>query len=455
MTTPKDNVFAVIARLPRRAKLLLAADAVNAFGAGLVMPFLLIYLTQIRHVDIRFAAAVLSVSAIFSFFAGLVWGSLLDRYRYRVVMPSVMLLAGVATALYAVVDTEWAALSVAALSGIAMGGVGPVIRTMFATAVADQERTSFFGLQFGVFNAAIGLGILAGGLLVNDSLGRYQLLYLGDGITFIFMALILLIWPGRERKADEDGGDAAKERKASYRSVLSNPVVVLIVAAMTLSATFYYGQFLSVLPGYLTLNGAVSPRGIAIAFVINVVVVVLAQFVVMPRLRQIRRTTWLMTSGLLWGVSWLMVLWAGQSSGSTALVLLFVSSVPFAIAEVMVTPILAALLNDVVADKIRGRANALFTLSTTTGMIIGPAIAAALLPVGGGMPLVLGLAVGCLLVLIPAAMLRGRLGTELDLPPENDSEPAADEAVAGEAVVDETAEPASVGAADRPRSGQA
>jgi MFS family permease len=428
MTVPSDHVFAVLARLPRRAKVLLGADAVNAFGAGMTLPFLLIYLSQIRHVDIRVAAAALSVSAFFSFFAGLAWGSLLDRYRHRIVMPAVMLLAGVATALYAVADTAPTAVAVAALTGVAMGGVGPVVRTMFATAVSPSDRTQFFGLQFGLFNAAIGLGILAGGLLVDGSLGRYQLLYLVDGITFVFMAVILLISPGRDGKesAGEDGDDPAAGRpKPSYRSVLGNPVLVLIVVTMTLAATFYYGQFQSVLPGYLTISHAVSPRGISAAFVVNVVVVVLAQFVVMPRLRQVRRTTWLTTSGVLWAVSWLLVLWAGQSDGWTALALLIVSSVPFAVAEVMVTPILAALLNDVAADNIRGRANALFTLSTTAGSIIGPAIAAALLTVEGGIPLVAGLAVGCLLMLIPAALLRRRLGEEMDKPPEAELEPEA------------------------------
>jgi MFS family permease len=424
VTAPGDHVLAVLARLPRRARILLAADGLNAFGAGLTLPFLLIYLSQVRGVDIRVAALALSVSAFFSFFAGLAWGSLLDRYRHRVVMPVVMLLAGVATALYAVAGSASTAIAVAALSGIAMGGVGPVIRTMFATAVPGADRTQFFGLQFGLFNAAIGLGILAGGLLIDGSLGRYQLLYVVDGLTFVLMAVILLVVPGREREDPGGDGEPADGPKPSYRSVLRNPVVVLIVGAMTLAATFYYGQFQSVLPGYLTLAGAVSPRGIAAAFVVNVVVVVLAQFVVMPRLRHVRRTTWLTASAVLWGVSWLLLLWAGRSTGSTALGLLIVSMVPFAVAEVMVTPILAALLNDVVDDGVRGRANALFTLSTTAGSILGPAIAAALLPVGDGLPLVAGLAAGCLLILLPAAALRGRLGEDVDKPQEAEPEPA-------------------------------
>jgi MFS family permease len=436
MTTPDDNVLAVIARLPGRTRALLAADAVNAFGSGMVMPFLLIYRSQIRHIDIRLAAAALSVNAIFSLSAGLVWGALLDRYSHRAVMPMAMLIAGAGTSLYAVADSPWIALAVSALYGTGMGGVGPVVRMVFATVVPKRERTVFIGLQYGLFNAFIGLGVLAGGLLVNGTLGRYQVLYAGDGITYAAMAVALLIFvPGGTGEAaaddgegDEGGGEGAAPRaKPSYRSVLSNPALILILVIMGLAALFYYGQFQSALPGYLTINHAVSPRGISGAFGINVVVIVLAQFLVMPRLRQVRRTTWLTASGLLWVVSWLLVLWAGQSAGPAALVLLFAASVPFAVAEVMVTPILAAMVNDVVADNVRGRANALFTFAITGGLIVGPAITSALLPTGKGVLLVAALAAGCLLMLIPSAMLRRRLRSDVDRPAE-EAEPAAVEA---------------------------
>jgi len=415
------SVVAVLRRLPRRVQILLLADGVNAFGLGTVLPFLFIYLSQVRHINVRVAAAALAVTAVASFGSGLVWGSLLDRYRHRIVMPAVMGLAALGSILYAFADRAWIAIAVAVVVGIASGGVGPVIRTLFATAVPQKERTVFFGLQFGFFNGAVGLGVLVGGLLVNGTLGRYQLLYAINGITFLVMAAVLLVAPGDAGKdrapdaghADGDGDAAAKP---SYRTVLRNPVVLLIIATMSLAAVFYYGLFESVLPGYVTINHAVSARGVAGAFVVNLVVVVLVQFVVIPRLGQVRRTTWLTASGLLWGVSWLLVLFAGQSGGWTALTLYVAASVPFAAAEAMVTPVLAALLNDIVDDRVRGRANALFAFAVTGGSILGPAVAAALLPVANGVPLVAVLAAGCLLMLVPTAMLRRRLGNEVDRP---------------------------------------
>ncbi|AUH44420.1 MFS transporter [Streptomyces sp. CMB-StM0423] len=439
---PQNNVLAVLRRLPGRARILILADVVNAFGIGVVMPFLVIYLSEVRDINIRIAAGALAVSAVAAFASGLAWGAMLDRYRHRVIMPTVMVLAAVGTGLYAFADRPWIAITAALVVGLAQGGIGPVIRTMFATAVPANERTVFFGLQFGIFNGAVGLGVLLGGTLVNGTLERYQMLYIIDGITFLFMAVVLVLATsdsGKEKGKDEGGEDEGP--KPSYRTVLRTPVVMLIIATMSLAAVFYYGLFESVLPGYLTINDAVSARGVSGAFVINVVVVVLAQFVVMPRLGKVRRTTWLTAAGLLWGVSWILVLLAGRTDGATALVLLFVSSVPFAAAEVMVTPVLAALLNDVVDDRVRGRANALFAFAITGGSIIGPAMAAAMLPVGKGVPLVAGLAVGCLLMLIPTVALRKRLGSEGDTPRDGDEAKAKAEAAEAESTGAEPAEP--------------
>jgi len=413
-----DSLLSVLTRLSGRARILLVADFINAFGVGMVLPFLLIYLSQARHINIRIAAATLAVTAVTSFAAGLAWGSAIDRFRHRIVMPTVMVIGACGTFFYAFADKAWIAIAVAVLGGIAAGGNGTVIRTMFATAVPAKELRAFFGLQFGVFNAAIGLGVLVGGLLVNGTLERYQLLYTLDALSYLCIAVILVVvMPGKAGKAaaprevpprSEDDGDA--EPAPSYRTVVGNPVVLLILAIMSLASIFYYGLFNSVLPGFLTINHAVSPRGISGSFVVNVVVVIVAQFAVIPRLGRIRQTTLLTFSGLLWAVSWLLVLFAGRSSGTSALALLYVASVPFAVGEVMVTPVLAALLNDVIDGRVRGRANALFGFAITGGAIVGPVIAAALLPLGKGVPLVAGLAVGCLLLLIPTVMLRERLG---------------------------------------------
>ncbi|MFJ6756245.1 MULTISPECIES: MFS transporter [unclassified Streptomyces] len=417
MSSTKQNPLRVIGLLPRRAQALLVANAVNSFGAGLVMPFLLVYFGDIRGLDIRIGPAAIAVTGLCSFGSGLVWGHLLDKLSYRLVMPVVMIIAGVGTGLYAIADRPWIALAVSALYGLGMGGVGTVTKTMFATVVPKEQRTLTFGLEFTLFNAFVGLGVLVGGLVASGTLRSYQLLYLGDGLSFVITAAaFLVLLPKTAEKPQHKAAADADAPAPSYRSVLRIPALALALFCMLLCATVSLSQFQSALPGYVTVNDAVTPGGISVAFIANVVVIVLAQFLLMPRLDGVRRSTLISASGVLSAASWVCVFFAGMTSGTAALVTLIAGVAIFSVAEVIVIPIVAALINGLVTDEVRGRTNALFSFVISGGMILGPLLTTALLEVDHGRALIVVLAVGSLLVPLAGLKLRRSLPDEQDIP---------------------------------------
>ncbi|MEU9002074.1 MFS transporter [Streptomyces sp. NPDC048551] len=434
MSSTKHHPLRVIGMLPRRAQALLVANAVNSFGAGLVMPFLLVYFGDVRGMDIRIAPAAIAVTGLCSFGSGLVWGHLLDKLSYRLVMPVVMLIAGVGTGLYALADRPWIALAVSALYGLGMGGVGTVTKTMFATVVPKEHRTLTFGLEFTLFNAFVGLGVLVGGLVAAGTLRSYQLLYLGDGLSFVITALaFMVLLPKSAEKQHRKPGADADAPKPSYRTVLRTPALALALFGMLLCATVSLSQFQSALPGYVTVNDAVAPRGISVAFIANVVVIVLAQFLLMPRLATVRRSTLISASGVLSAASWVCVFLAGLTSGTAALVTLVVGVAIFSVAEVIVIPIVAALINGLVTDEVRGRTNALFSFVISGGMILGPLLTTALLDVDRGRVLIVVLAAASLLVPLAGLRLRRSLSDEHDRPAPEAAPEAAPGAAAGAA----------------------
>ncbi|MFD0375375.1 MFS transporter [Streptomyces sp. NPDC127112] len=417
MSSTKQHPLHVLGLLPRRAQALLAANAVNSFGAGLVMPFLLVYFGDVRGLDIRTGPAAIAVTGLCSFCSGLVWGHLLDKFSYRIVMPVVMVIAGVGTSLYAVADRPWTALAVAALYGLGMGGVGTVTKTMFATVVPKEHRTLTFGLEFTLFNAFVGIGVLVGGLVAAGTLRSYQLLYVGDGLSFLITAVaFLVLLPKSAQPSRPQAAGDPDAPKPSYRTVLATPALALALLGMLLCATVSLSQFQSALPGYVTVNGAVTPRGISVAFIANVVVIVLAQFLLMPRLTKVRRSTLISASGVLSAASWACVYFAGLTSGTAAVVTLVAGVAIFSVAEVIVIPVVAALINGLVTDEVRGRTNALFSFVISGGMILGPLLTTALLDVDHGRVLIVVLAIGSLLVPLAGLRLRRSLTDEHDLP---------------------------------------
>ncbi|MFI7602450.1 MFS transporter [Actinoplanes sp. NPDC049681] len=412
-----------VAALPGRAKVLLWTNAVSSFGGGLVLPFLWVYLRDIRGLPVWVPAATLAVQAATAVVGGLVWGALLDRMPYRVVVPTVMTIAGVGTAAYALAGTPVVALTAAVVYGIGISGVGTVLRTMYAAVTEGAQRSLVFSLDFAVFNGMTGVGVVAGGLVSVAHLGtaveRFSALYVADGLTFVMTALVTAALLPR---GTADADRPAERRPGSYLSVLRDPRLLAILAVMLLTSVVCYGQFRSGLPGYLTASGALGAGGLSFAFALNIVVAVVTQFALMPALQRVRRTTLVGLSGLLFAGCWLLVLVAGTQRGTAAVVLAAAGVTLMSVGEVLVVPVLSALLNDVVGDEVRGRANALFSTMLSSGSVLGPAVAAILLPPSKGLPLMVFLIAGSLLTSGLVWVLRRRITDDLDL--ERTEEPA-------------------------------
>jgi MFS family permease len=107
---------------------------------------------------------------------------------------------------------------------------------------------------------------------------------------------------------------------------------------------------------------------------------VLGQLFVLARLEGRSRSVALGGTGVLWGLSWLALSVSGISSNTTVLVLaLITTATVFALGETIWSPTFPALVNDLAPDDLRGRYNALSTMTWSVGGVLGPVFAGFLL----------------------------------------------------------------------------
>ncbi|MFJ3306327.1 MFS transporter [Streptomyces sp. NPDC086549] len=433
------NPLAVLREFSPRTRAVLAVNAVNSFGGGLVLPFLWIYLDQVRGLASWIPAATLAVQAATAVVGGLAWGAVLDRLAPRAVVTLVMCVAGAGTGLYAFATSAPAALTAAVVYGLGISGVGTVLRYLYAGAATARERGLAFSADYAVFNAMTGLGVLVGGLVAASGPGsraaRFAVLYLADGATFLVAgAAFLLLLPRIERTGGEK---PATDGPAGYREVLGQRPLAVLLATLTLCSLVSYGQLRSGLPGYLTAGGAVGPEGLSGTFAVNIVVAVLTQVLLGERVQRVRRSTVLSVTGVLWAAAWALVLAAGRQHGTAATVTAMAGVLLLSVGEALVFPVITGLLNDLAGERIRGRANAMLSVAVSTGSVAGPLLAGATLPLAHGLPLVVLLIAVCAAVALVGPALRRTLPADADLPdpaPEAEAdEPAA--AVTGSAPV--------------------
>ncbi|MER5887846.1 MFS transporter [Streptomyces sp. NPDC001941] len=425
------NPLALWREFTPRTRTVLAVNAVSSFGGGLVLPFLWIYLSDVRGLPAWVPAATLALQAATAVVGGLLWGAVLDRFPPRTTVPLVMAVAGAGTALYAQATGAPSAMVAALVYGFGISGVGTVLRFLYAGAATSRERGLAYSADYAVFNAMTGLGVLAGGVVAALDVGsratRFAALYLADGATFLIAgAALFWLLP----RVVQQTSAPAKEARASYREVLKQRHIAALLGALVICSLVSYGQFRSGLPGYLTQGGALGPEGISGAFAVNIVVAVGAQFLLADRIQRVRRSTVLAVSGAVWAVAWGLVLVAGTQRGTSALAWAVAGVVLLSVGEALVFPVVTSLLNDLAAERVRGRVNALLSVAVSTGSVAGPALAGATLPWADGIALMIVLLAGCLLVVGVALRLRASLTASADVPPAEEPGPVTATAAA-------------------------
>ena len=396
----------LIPQLPRAAKIILIGDAVSALGVGMSMPFMLIYIHQIRGIDMATAGLVLSALALASFVGNPLGGWLSDPLGPRVTLLAGTACSAAGVAAFAWVTTAPLAFLAAALLGLGNAIAWPAFDALLATVVAPQQRSAAFAVRHATLNAGIAAGAVVAGLIVDVSHPvTFQAVYLVDAATFlVFIPLLLLIRVPHRQSTSEHHG------KPSYRTVLKDRLFLSVVGLSALLVTVGFAQYHAAFPGWAGREGGIPASALGVCFAANAATVVLLQLPVLRALSGRRRTTAISLAFAGWAIAWLLALMSGsQGSGWSALGGFVTCMVVFGVAETLLAPTLTAIVNDLAPDHLRGRYNGVSTLGWTTGFFLGPAITGFALGNDAGSALLAALTVACLLGIVWA----NRLGRSL------------------------------------------
>src|SRR4051812_46810733 len=172
-------------RLSGRMWVLLSGSFANAFGNGVVFPYLLIYLHNVRGIPLGTAGIVLAVSSVAALAAGPVSGTLIDVVGPRRVLAGSMVLGAAGFGGFAFVHTAAAAAVAGILAGLSNGAFWPSHATMVAGLTERESRHNAYAMQRVLNNLGIGIGGVVGGFIATTvHPGTYQLLFAIDAVTF-------------------------------------------------------------------------------------------------------------------------------------------------------------------------------------------------------------------------------------------------------------------------------
>jgi MFS family permease len=444
------------AGLAERAwRLTLVGTLVSAVGGGLTLPFLIVYLHDIRHLSLPLAGVIVAASGVAGIAVGTVGGSLGDRVGVGRVMLGGLVVGAVGTAGLAFVSGPGPAAVAVALVGAGDAIAWPALNALVASQLPPQRRARGYALRFGVLNAGLGIGGLVSGSVVSlHRPGTFEAIYLADAATTLLFAVIVTFGlrrsagygvlaapdPPTPTGATADGRPglspeppapgaasptgAAGAGRDGYRAVLDDRRFMAWIACSAVFVLFGYAQLDGAWAAFATGVVGASPQVVGVGFAVNTSVIVVSQLGVVHLTRRWRRSRMLVGVGACWALAWAVTGLADWSplAGLPADVALAVSLGIFAVGETLLTPVSGALPNDLAPEHLRHRYNALASAVWAGGGLVGPPVAGVLL--GSSVPVswVVVITAGCGLAGVGGLRLARRLPADIDRPP---FEPAA------------------------------
>ncbi|HEX7738541.1 MAG TPA: MFS transporter [Marmoricola sp.] len=398
--------------LPREGRLLLTIVVFEFLGTGLVLPFSVIYLHEVRHFSLDTTGLLLGLQPLCGLIVAGPGGVLIDRLGARLVVLGSLACVISGEIVMAYADTVGLAALALGLSGAAFGVSFPAFQTLIAHVVPSPIRQRYFGVNFTLLNLGIGLGGLVGGAYVDTSrVATFQAIYLADAVSFLPSVILMLI-PLRHVKARADHDAAEGQGTGSYREVLRQPAVKTLLLLSFAASFVGYAQLNNGMPAFARFVADVSTQDLGIAFAFNTLVIVLLQLVVLQRIEGRRRTRVIVLMSIVWAASWMCLGASGLVHGTWgASVLVAACASVFALGETFLQPTVPAITNDLTTDRLRGRTNAIGSLCFQSPMVIAPPVAGWLIDNHLSAVYVCVLIVGCVAVAYLALV---RLEPQLD-----------------------------------------
>ena len=146
------------------------------------------------------SAATLSMNAVFTGVGSLFWGWLVDKAPVRYTYAGVALMMAVALILFPIADTIVEALTVAAIFGMAVGGILVVPVVAYANYFGRQSLSAIRGVTEPLVSLGQAIGAVFSGI-VYDVTGSYKDAFLILGILG-FATIGMLLATSAPKKMD-------------------------------------------------------------------------------------------------------------------------------------------------------------------------------------------------------------------------------------------------------------
>ncbi|GEC08317.1 MFS transporter [Streptomyces spinoverrucosus] len=350
-------------------------NALSAFGLGFTVPYLYVYVAQVRGLGAVTAGLVLAVFAVAALIVLPFAGRAIVRRGPLPVLLVALVTAAIGALSLGLAGSAAAVLLSAAALGAGQAVMQPALATMIVDCSSAETRSRAFAMQFFLQNLGLGVGGLIGGHLVDATrVSSFTLLFAIEAAMFLLLVVVMVTV--RMPHSPRIGAAPAASAKGSWRQLLGNRAMVQLCVLGFVLFFACYGQFESGLSAYGVEAAGISTSALGTALAANTAMIVVAQFLVLKFVERRRRSRVIAAVGLIWAVAWVAAGYAGLGHGSQEMATAaFISTYAlFGLGEAMLSPTVAPLVADLAPSGMAGQYNSAFALVKQLALAVGPAV---------------------------------------------------------------------------------
>ncbi|WP_308011720.1 MFS transporter [Streptomyces plumbidurans] len=350
-------------------------NALSAFGLGFTVPYLYVYVAQVRGLGAMTAGLVLAVFAVAALVVLPFAGRAIVRRGPLPVLLAALVTAAVGALSLGLAGSATAVLLAASALGAGQAVMQPALATMIVDCSTTDTRSRAFAMQFFLQNLGLGVGGLIGGHLVDTTrVDSFTLLFAIEAAMFLLLVGVMAtVRMPRSPRIDRAPTGSAK---GNWKQLLGNRAMVQLCVLGFVLFFACYGQFESGLSAYGVEAAGISTSALGTALAANTLMIVVAQFAVLKFVERRRRSRVIAAVGLIWAVAWVAAGYAGLGHGSREMATAaFVSTYAlFGLGEAMLSPTVAPLVADLAPSGLAGQYNSVFALVKQLALAVGPAV---------------------------------------------------------------------------------
>ena len=391
---------------PPKFWIVIAISFIDLIGATLLFPFFSLYATQKFGIGMAQAGVMLGLSSFFGLLGVVIGGALTDKFGRKKIIIIGLIFSAISSITIGLVDNLIALFPLIIFTGLLSQIAGPAQRAMIADLLPKDKRQEGFSILRVTGNISWLIGPTIAGFVASKS---FLALFITDAVISILVAL-MFFWLIPETKPDtiieiEKHGSSFWQTAAGYGKVLRDTAFMGLMLASILMMLVYV-QLYNSLSVFLRDNHGVDAQGYGSLLSTSAVTVILFQFWITRRIKNKPPFIMMAIGAFFYALGFFLF-------GIVDVFVLFALNVIIiTIGEMIVAPSSEALATNFAPADMRGRYMAIYGLTWSIPLTIGPGLAGILVDspnpdllwyIGGGL---------CLVSVFGYLVLHERLGQQ-------------------------------------------